>query len=53
MAQVTKANRYEFDQSCRVKAITLAAQLGLANTGAHLSINFMPEQSTAPLPAFN
>jgi hypothetical protein len=32
LGQVTKANRYAFDQSCRVKAISLAAQLGLADT---------------------
>lgn len=40
--QVNAANRYSFDQSCRVRALTLASQLGLARTGAHLSINFMP-----------
>jgi EAL domain-containing protein (putative c-di-GMP-specific phosphodiesterase class I) len=42
LGQVTKANRYAFDQSCRVKAISLAAQLGLSDTGAQLLINFMP-----------
>jgi EAL domain-containing protein (putative c-di-GMP-specific phosphodiesterase class I) len=40
--QINEANRYAFDQSCRVKAISLAAQLGFARTGARLSINFMP-----------
>jgi EAL domain-containing protein (putative c-di-GMP-specific phosphodiesterase class I) len=29
IGQLTKANRYAFDQSCRVKAISLAAQLGV------------------------
>ncbi|WP_157477916.1 EAL domain-containing protein [Granulicella tundricola] len=42
MAQLTEDNRYAFDQSCRVAAITLAARLGLKDTGAKLSINFMP-----------
>lgn len=40
--QVTLANRYAFDQSCRVKAIALASRLGLQQTGASLSINFIP-----------
>jgi EAL domain-containing protein (putative c-di-GMP-specific phosphodiesterase class I) len=39
---VNDANRYAFDQHCRVKAITLASQLQLTRTGARLSINFMP-----------
>lgn len=42
LGQVNEQNRYAFDQGCRVKAITLASQLGLAATGAMLSINFMP-----------
>ncbi len=37
--QVTAENRYSFDQSCRVKAIELAARLGMTES---LSINFMP-----------
>ena len=40
--QVTLANRYAFDQSCRVRAIEMAARLGLSATGARLSINFIP-----------
>jgi EAL domain-containing protein (putative c-di-GMP-specific phosphodiesterase class I) len=48
LGQVTKANRYAFDQSCRVKAISLATQLGLADTGAQLSINFMPGAVYSP-----
>ena len=48
LSQVTDANRYAFDQGCRVKAITLAARLGLAETGARLSINFMPGAVYSP-----
>lgn len=40
--QVTPANRYRFDQSCRVKAIALASRLGLQQQRARLSINFIP-----------
>jgi EAL domain-containing protein (putative c-di-GMP-specific phosphodiesterase class I) len=40
--QVTPANRYAFDQSCRIKAIATASRLGLDRTGASLSINFIP-----------
>lgn len=39
LAQVTDANRYTFDQSCRVKAVELAASLDMP---CLLSINFMP-----------
>jgi EAL domain-containing protein (putative c-di-GMP-specific phosphodiesterase class I) len=39
LSQVDALNRYAFDQACRVKAIELAAALGM--TG-RLSINFMP-----------
>jgi EAL domain-containing protein (putative c-di-GMP-specific phosphodiesterase class I) len=48
LAQVTEANRYAFDQNCRVQAITLAARLGIAETGAMLSINFMPGAVYSP-----
>lgn len=37
--QVNEDNRYLFDQSCRVKAVELAARLGL---GQYISINFLP-----------
>lgn len=40
--KVTLANRYAFDQSCRVKAITLASELGLRQTECSLAINFIP-----------
>ncbi|WP_174299639.1 EAL domain-containing protein [Caulobacter sp. S45] len=39
---VNTTNRYAFDQGCRVKAIDLASTLGLADQGALLSINFLP-----------
>ncbi len=39
LAQVNDLNRYAFDQACRVKAIELAARLGMA---ARLNINFLP-----------
>lgn len=41
-------NRYAFDQLCRVKAIDLAAGLSLAETGAMLSINFLPNAVYEP-----
>lgn len=39
LAQVNEDNRYRFDQVCRVKAVTLAARLGI---DCRLSINFLP-----------
>ncbi len=39
LAQVNEANRYSFDQACRVKSVTLAGQLKIP---CSLSINFMP-----------
>ncbi|MDO6963825.1 EAL domain-containing protein [Rhizobium alvei] len=41
-------NRYAFDQMCRVKAIDLAASLGIAKSGALLSINFLPNAVYEP-----
>ncbi|WP_114416594.1 EAL domain-containing protein [Marinospirillum perlucidum] len=43
--QVNDDNRYAFDQACRVKAISLAAQLGLKSI---LSINFLPNAVYEP-----
>jgi len=40
--RVTLRNRYAFDQSCRITAIEMAAELGLVASGARLSINFIP-----------
>ncbi|WP_462153021.1 EAL domain-containing protein [Pseudoalteromonas xiamenensis] len=45
IANVNEANRYAFDQSCRVKAIALAAKLGLEG---FLSINFLPNAVYQP-----
>jgi EAL domain-containing protein (putative c-di-GMP-specific phosphodiesterase class I) len=42
------SNRYAFDQRCRVRAIELAAALGVAERGAHVSINFMPNAIYRP-----
>ncbi len=48
MAEVTPENRYAFDQKCRVAAITKAAELGLADQGAFVSINFLPNAVYEP-----
>ena len=40
--EVNLDNRYAFDQACRVRAIGLAADLGLPAQGGLLSINFLP-----------
>ena len=48
LSQLTDQNRYSFDQTLRVQAITLASRLGLAETGASLSINFLPNAVYSP-----
>lgn len=48
LGQVSDDNRYAFDQSCRVKAIELAADLGFGPAGTHLSINFLPNAVYEP-----
>ncbi len=48
LAHVTEANRYAFDQLCRTTAIELAATLGLARSGAALSVNFLPNAVYEP-----
>lgn len=48
LARVNDRNRYIFDQACRVKAIQLAADLGVAREGARLSMNFMPGAVYSP-----
>lgn len=48
LAQVDDANRYAFDQQCRVKAIEMAAARRGAGDGAGLSINFMPHAVYEP-----
>jgi EAL domain-containing protein (putative c-di-GMP-specific phosphodiesterase class I) len=42
LSQVTDDNRYSFDQSCRIKAIEVATDIGFKDTGSYLSINFLP-----------
>lgn len=49
LSQVTDANRYAFDQQCRVKAIEAAAAAGILNTPARLSINFLPNAVYSPV----
>jgi EAL domain-containing protein (putative c-di-GMP-specific phosphodiesterase class I) len=48
LGQLTSKNIYAFDQTCRVQAITQAAQLGVAQRGAKLSLNFMPGAVYSP-----
>ncbi|HLI76471.1 MAG TPA: EAL domain-containing protein [Acidobacteriaceae bacterium] len=48
LSMVNEENRYAFDQTCRVKAIELAARLGIAERGAKLSVNFMPGAVYSP-----
>ncbi len=48
LSQVTDANRYAFDQQCRVKAIETATRAGLLNGPARLSINFLPNAVYSP-----
>ncbi|GGY24528.1 EAL domain-containing protein [Paludibacterium paludis] len=43
--KVTPDNRYQFDQACRVKAIEMAARLGIAGK---VSINFLPNAIYRP-----
>ena len=46
--QVDDANRYKFDQACRVKAIELASALFPRSDDIRLSINFMPNAVYEP-----
>ena len=48
LSAVDVSNRYTFDQQCRVRAIEMAAKLGLSDDGACLSINFMPNAVYEP-----
>jgi EAL domain-containing protein (putative c-di-GMP-specific phosphodiesterase class I) len=45
---VTDENRYAFDQRCRVAAIEGAVAAGILETGARLSINFLPNAVYSP-----
>lgn len=48
LSQVTEQNRYGFDQACRTVAIEEATGLGILQTDALLSINFMPNAVYEP-----
>ncbi|WP_235918973.1 EAL domain-containing protein [Aureimonas psammosilenae] len=48
LSQVSDAQKYRFDQACRVKAIELAARLYPAAEAQRLSINFMPNAVYEP-----
>jgi EAL domain-containing protein (putative c-di-GMP-specific phosphodiesterase class I) len=45
LAQVNSGNMYKFDQACRIKAIEMAASLGMDR---HLNINFLPNAVYEP-----
>lgn len=45
LQKVNDENRYAFDQACRVKAVSLAAKLGMT---CSLSINFLPNAVYQP-----
>lgn len=45
LSRITDANRYQFDQACRSKAIEIAARLGMQS---NLSINFLPNAISGP-----
>ena len=49
LSRVTDANRYAFDQACRVKAIEVAMAAGLMRSDARLSINFLPNAVYSPM----
>jgi EAL domain-containing protein (putative c-di-GMP-specific phosphodiesterase class I) len=49
LQQVTPDNLYAFDQRCRVEAIRGAVAAGILETGAHLSINFLPNAVYSPM----
>jgi EAL domain-containing protein (putative c-di-GMP-specific phosphodiesterase class I) len=49
LAKVTAGNRYAFDQQCRVAAIEGAVAAGILDTGAKLSINFLPNAVYSPV----
>jgi len=49
LARITPENRYAFDQQCRVTAIESAVAAGILDTGARLSINFLPNAVYSPV----
>jgi EAL domain-containing protein (putative c-di-GMP-specific phosphodiesterase class I) len=49
LSAVTPDSRYAFDQQCRVTAIEHAVAAGILDTGARLSINFLPNAVYSPV----
>src|SRR3954469_23334186 len=49
LGRVTAETRYAFDQQCRVAAIEQAVAAGILETGARLSINFLPNAVYSPI----
>ena len=49
LSRVTEENRYAFDQQCRVAAIEQSVAAGIVDTGARLSINFLPNAVYSPV----
>ncbi len=49
LAGVAPDDLYAFDQQCRVAAIRQAVEAGIVDTGAVLSINFLPNAVYSPL----
>ncbi|HEY4009456.1 MAG TPA: EAL domain-containing protein [Acidobacteriaceae bacterium] len=52
LGQITEESRSAFDQSCRIKAMILAQQLGIASQRALLSVNFMPGANYSAVDCF-
>jgi EAL domain-containing protein (putative c-di-GMP-specific phosphodiesterase class I) len=48
LGMICRRNRYAFDQACRVTAIELASDPGIAGSGRRLSINFLPNAICEP-----
>jgi EAL domain-containing protein (putative c-di-GMP-specific phosphodiesterase class I) len=48
LSLVDRGNRHDFDQQCRITAMECAAKLGLKDSGAALSINFLPNAVIDP-----
>ncbi|WP_375391741.1 EAL domain-containing protein [uncultured Sphingomonas sp.] len=49
LSRVTSADRYAFDQQCRIAAIEQSVAAGIIDTGARLSINFLPNAIYSPV----
>ncbi|WP_199305729.1 EAL domain-containing protein [Pseudanabaena sp. FACHB-2040] len=45
LSRISPANRYRFDQACRIRAVQLAARFGIQSS---ISINFMPNAVYRP-----